>query len=118
MGKEFKFLKKLGEEPTTRARSGKQESSIAKDLKGFTTINSGATFGQNDVINDFCEVEAKTTGKESFSLKLEDWRKLRRKCAQNKLPIFIVDFETARDSLAVVLYDDLLYLINKANKAK
>lgn len=44
---------------TTRERSKKQESRIAKKLRGYTTINSGATFGQNDVITDFCEIEAK-----------------------------------------------------------
>ena len=55
---------------TTRERSKKQESRIAKKLRGYTTINSGATFGQNDVITDFCEIETKTTAHESYSLKL------------------------------------------------
>lgn len=105
-------------EKTTRERSGKQESRIARQLKGYATINSGATFGQNDVITDFCEVEAKTTNKESFTLKLSDWRILRKKCAGNKIPIFVVDFEQSKDTLAVLTYEDLLYLISQANSEK
>ena len=87
----------FGEEQTTRARSGRQES-------------------RNDVFTDYCEVEAKTTGKESFSLKLSDWRKLRKKCSTTKIPILVVDFESSKDSLAVLGYDDLRYLIEKVNR--
>lgn len=116
VGRKPKFFKELGEEPTTRSRSKKQESRIARELSGKLTINSGATFGQNDVITDFCEIEAKTTKKESFSLRLEDWRKLKKKCAVNKMPIIVVDFETCTDNLAVLNYNDLMYLIERANK--
>lgn len=111
-------MDKLFSEKTTRERSSKQESRIAKQLRGYTSINSGATFGQNDVITDFCEVEAKTTNKESYSLKLSDWRILRKKCASNKIPIFIVDFEQSKDSLAVLTYEDLQFLISQANSEK
>lgn len=103
---------------STRERSGKQESRLAKQLNGHTTINSGATFSQNDVVTDFCEVEAKTTLKESYSLKLSDWRVLRKKCASNKIPIFIVDFEQSKDTLAVLTYEDLQFLISQANAPK
>lgn len=116
MAKKFKYLQTLMGEQTTRARSKKQESRLAKQLNGHTTINSGATLGQNDVITDFCEVEAKTTEKESFTLKLADWRLLRKKCAGNRIPIFIVDFESTRDTLAVLTYDDLQFLIQQANR--
>ena len=68
------------------------------------------------MITDFCEVEAKTTEKESFSLTLADWRKLKKKCKGSKMPILVVDFEKSTDSLAVLTYDDLLFLIEKANK--
>lgn len=114
----FSYMNKLFEDKTTRERSGKQESRLAKQLNGHITINSGATFGQNDVVTDFCEVEAKTTNKESFSLKLSDWRLLRKKCAGNKMPILVVDFEQSRDSLAILTYDDLQFLINQANSDK
>lgn len=109
-------MDKLFGEETTRGRSKKQESRLAKQLNGHATINSGATFGQNDVISDFCEVEAKTTTKESYTLKLSDWRILRKKCAGNKLPIFVVDFEQSKDSLAILTYEDLKFLISQANR--
>ena len=114
MKHKYGYLSRLDGE-TTRKRSGRQESRLAKQLNGHTSINSGATFGQNDVITDFCEVEAKTTKHESFSLKLSDWRMLRKKCAGNKIPIFVVDFESSRDTLAVLTMDDLAFLIQQAN---
>ena len=116
--KQFKYMDALFEKKTTRCRSGKQESRIAKQLRGYKTINSGATFGQNDVITDFCEVEAKTTNKESYSIKLSDWRLLRKKCSSSKIPIFVIDFEKSKDSLAILTYDDLQFLINQANNEK
>ena len=116
--KHFGYMSEMLNGATTRRRSGKQESRLAKQLNGHTTINSGATLGQNDVITDFCEVEAKTTNKESFALKLSDWRLLRKKCAGNKMPIFIVDFEQTKDSLAVMTYEDLQFLISLANSEK
>lgn len=100
---------------STRYRSAKQESRIAQELKGRTTINSGATFGENDVITDFCEVEAKITGKESFRLTYADWQKLNKKIEFGKIPIFVVEFETKKESLAVINYSDLKYLIESAN---
>ena len=116
MTKRFKYLEKLYAGKTTRERSHKQESRIAKQLKGYATINSGATFGQNDVVTDFCEVEAKTTSKESYSITLKDWRVLRKKCAGSKMPIFVIDFEKSKDSLAILTYEDLQFLIEQANK--
>lgn len=116
MRKKFGYLDNLFVKETTRARSKRQESRLAKELNGHTTINSGATFGQNDVVSDYCEVEAKTTLKESFTLKLMDWRILRKKCAGNKIPIFVIDFEQSKDTLAVLTMDDLRFLIEQANK--
>lgn len=115
MARNPKYLDKLLEGSSTRERSSKQESRLAKELRGKVTINSGATFGQNDVFTDFCEVEAKTTQKESFSLKLSDWRKLKKKCDCGKFPIMVIDFEGTSNSLAVLPYDDLAYLIDRVN---
>ena len=111
-----RYLQRMAEEKTTRERSSRQESRIARQLKGKTTINSGATFGENDIVNDFMEVEAKTTRHESFSLNLADFRKLIKKAKVDKIPAMVIDFEQSKDSLAVIKYDDLLYLINEANK--
>ena len=116
MPKRFKYLDKLFEGKSTRERSRKQESRLAKTLRGYTTINSGATFGQNDVVTDFCEIEAKTTSKESYSITLKDWRILRKKCAGSKIPIFVIDFEKSKDSIAILTYEDLQFLIEQANK--
>ena len=116
--RKFMYMDVLFSGKTTRERSKKQESELARRLNGHTTINSGATFGQNDVVTDFCEVEAKTTSKESFSLRLSDWRLLRKKCAPNKIPIFVVDFEKSKDTIAMLTYEDLQFLISQANSKK
>ena len=85
-------------------------------LNGHTTINSGATLGQNDVVADFCEIEAKTTQANSFSVTMADWVKLIKKCAPNKIPIMVVDFEKSKDTLAVLPYDDLAFIIRQLEK--
>lgn len=110
-----KYLERMFAGKTTRERSSRQESRIASEINGRTTINSGATFGENDVVNDFMEVEAKTTLHDSFSLKLADFRKLKKKAKVNKIPAMVIDFENSHDSLAVIPYDDLIYLIQQAN---
>lgn len=113
-----KWMTKKLEAPTTRSRSKKQESKIAKDLRlgnAYASINSGATLGQNDVIADFCEVEAKVTSKQSFSMKVADWNKMEKKCAVNKIPIFMIEFEDDNLELAVVKKSDLLYFIEAMN---
>lgn len=112
--KKPKWLAEINEQKPTRHASKKQESRIAKELKGKTTANSGATWGENDVVTDYCEVEAKTTGKESFPLKKSDWEKLQRKCSATKIPLMQVDMNGAQ--LAVLQWDDLLYLLNKSNE--
>lgn len=108
--------KHLQEKETTRSRSKKQETRIAKELKGRITSNSGATFGENDVITDFCEIEAKTTKNKSFSIKTDEFQKLKGKCKIDKLPIFQIDFETTKDKLVILDYEDFLYLIEQANR--
>lgn len=110
----------LNPKETTRSRSKKQESKIAKDLKGYTTINSGATLGENDVVTDYLEVEAKTTKHETVGLKLADWEKLVGKAKLGKIPTMQLQFENKNPKrnkkLAVMDWEDFLYLVNKANK--
>jgi hypothetical protein len=100
---------------TTRFRSNKQESKIAKELNGRTTINSGATFGENDVLTDYAEIEAKTTAASSFSFKVADWKKLVKKGDKSKIPLFLIQFERNNLTLAVIPYEDLKWLIEQAN---
>ena len=116
MSREPKWLTKLGEPISTRSRSGKQETKIAKALQGKKTINSGATFSENDVLTDYAEIEAKTTGKDSFSLRIEDIDKLQKKCTATKIPVVVVQFEKHNRQLAVISFEDLKFLIDKANE--
>jgi hypothetical protein len=112
----YKYLEELIDGETTRKRSKRQESNIAKVLRGKTTINSGATLSQNDVVTDYCEVEAKTTANKSYSITLKEWFKMLKRCRAGKMPVFIVTFETEKKSLAVIDYDDLQFLIEMANR--
>lgn len=102
---------------STRQRSEKTESKLAKAMKGKLTINSGATFGQNDIIADWCEIEAKTTSKESFSVTLKDWEKLVDKCNVKKIPLFMIDFEGKKNREFVVMnVDDLKMILSLIEK--
>jgi hypothetical protein len=111
----------LDKPETTRGRSDKQENRITKDVtslgksKGRTAINSGATFGQNDVFNDELEIEAKTTYKDSYSLKVSELNKLKRRTKDPKIPIFVVEFDKSDKKLAqeyaVIEYSILIELL-------
>ena len=65
---------KDGKKKPTRYYSKKQEKSVAKSLKGFSTPNSGATpFIKSDVLlDDWClECKTHTSDKDSISIKKE-----------------------------------------------
>lgn len=105
------------EKPSTRAHSKKQETAVAKALRtGITTINSGATFGQNDVLTDFAEVECKTTEKASMTLTIETWEKLVKKSDKGKIPMMTLEFSKHETHLAVLPLDDLVFLLNMLEK--
>ena len=94
MAKLPKHLQERRKKPSTRARSYKQEKGNAADLEGGEIkINSGATFGENDVDNAKFSMEAKTTYKESFSLKKRTFLETKRKCKAGQVPLMQVDFE-------------------------
>ena len=111
------FLPKhLQQKETTRSRSKKQETNIAKRMKINTTINSGATFGQNDAIGDYCEVEAKTTKKRGYTINLDELNKLAQKCSVGKIPIHIICFEdNLKKQYATIKLTDLEFLIQQIN---
>lgn len=92
MPKRPKFLDR-----TTRDRSGRQEKSLAAKYSGQAEINSGATFAANDVTFSEGEIEAKTTSKKSYTLKVSDLRVLESKCTPGKMPILVVQFEDYKD---------------------
>ena len=104
--------------PSTRARSGKQESQLAKVLNGTATVNSGATFGQNDVLTDYAEIEAKTTAKSSFSINIQTWEKLTDRCKSSKIPIMCVKLEKHKKDFVVLSLEDFIMLVEHANREK
>jgi len=112
----MKMPKHLQEKVTTRSRSKKQESNLAKVFKGRATLNSGATFGENDVLTDFCEIEAKTTKHKSFKLNLDDLKLMRKKSSIVKTPIMVLAFEdNLKEQYAILKLSDLAFYIEQAN---
>lgn len=72
----------------TRFYSNRQEKAIAKSVKGFKVVNSGATkFSKGDVVSKDWLIECKTvtTERDSFSIKREWLEKNREEAfAMNK----------------------------------
>lgn len=101
----------LKNKPEKRDRSVKQEKRMAKDLSGFATINSGATFSQNDVETAAFSIECKTTEKKSYVLKVEEIKKMEVRCPSNKVPLFVIEFEKHGKELAVISMEDLKHLV-------
>lgn len=100
-----------GEKPTPQVRGRQQEGKIAKALNGRTTINSGATFGQNDIILEYGEVESKLTTHKSFTLNVEYFQQVERKCKLNKMPIMHINFEQFNEELMILKKEDFLTLL-------
>jgi hypothetical protein len=75
-----------------RKKSDQQEKRIAKKLGGRVTANSGARFGENDVLTDTLDMEIKGTKKKQYTLKLSDLDKMVRKSRSNRYPAFLIEF--------------------------
>lgn len=80
-----------GDEPVRR-RSDKMVKKVGKKLGGRTTVNSGATFSENDLTTDDCDIEHKFTDKKQFTVKLSELEKLRRRSHGSKVPVFMIEF--------------------------
>lgn len=106
-----KIPKWLEKEESTRDRSTRQEKRLAKELGGRVTMNSGATFFENDIVTDTMEVEAKTTSKASFIVKEADLEKMALKCDSKKFPIMLIEFEKTKRVVAVLNYEDLKHIL-------
>lgn len=111
--REPKWITELSEEKSTRYYSNKQEKTLAKKLQGKTTCNSGAKFGQNDVLTSYAEFECKTTAKNSFTVHYEDWEKLCKKCSPEKIPAMQFELQSQKKNFVLVSLEDFEYLINK-----
>lgn len=103
--------------PSTRERSVKQEKRVAKTYGGRETINSGATFGQNDVESEEYSFECKTTTKKSYVFKLAEFEKLQERTPIDKVPVFQMDFEGVNKSFITLTEDDFLHLLQQLKSA-
>lgn len=74
MGKD-KLPSWLNREKPTRKRSDKQEKRLAKQMGGVQYAGSGSVFGENDVKTKDFSIEAKTTEKKQYTLKVDDIKK-------------------------------------------
>lgn len=74
-----------------------QEKDAARIMRGRRTRGSGNGNEKGDVVNSFALGEAKTTKRESFSIKMEVLCKLCRE-AGLKVPVFIFGFDKMPDS--------------------
>lgn len=70
----------------------RQENDAARIIKGKTTRGSGCGKDKGDIKNKFARGEAKTTGRDSFSVKMEVLCKLCRESGF-KIPIFVFGFD-------------------------
>ena len=97
-----KLPKFFTKEKSVRERSGVKERKVAKQIKAQVTVNSGATFGQNDLENKLVSIEHKFTSKKSFSIKAATFKKAIEQTPVHKVPAMFVDFENEGLELVVV----------------
>lgn len=70
----------------------RQEKRLAKEFGGRTTPASGALAIKGDVQTRGELIEAKTTAKTQYTLKLKDLRKLEEQArGAGKLPVFVIE---------------------------
>ena len=79
-------------------RSQKQEDELAQTYRGSRNMMSGAGWMRKaDVRSEDMLIEAKTTTKASWSLKLSDLRELRKQAIMDdRMPVFVVDIQGHR----------------------
>jgi hypothetical protein len=87
-------------------------------LSGRRTVNSGATFAENDVVAKTAEIECKITNKSRYTISVKEWNKLIGRTDHNKLPAMVIDLEEGGLSLAVISYEDFLKFVKVEDKLK
>ena len=79
---------------STRKRSDRQEGFNARKVSGQVTANSGAGADKGDIkVRGLLREEDKTTRHSSFSLKLDDLRKVAAAAEGDEIPIMRISFE-------------------------
>lgn len=101
-------------------QKARETKNIVKALGGQETINSGATFGDNDAKRDQklaplgykgYSVEIKVTDKKSYSLKKETLAKTRKEAlVSQRMPVMVIDINGFR--CAVLGFDDFTGMIS------
>lgn len=105
------FLNRPKRAGTTKAKSDRQERRLAKEFGGRVTPGSGSGSIKGDVTTGEEMIEAKTTTKRQFTLKLETLQKLEYEArAVGKRPVLILHID---DDSPVLLHHPEWVLIPK-----
>ena len=76
---------------STKRKSDKQEKQLAKQFEGKITPGSGSKRIKGDVHTKEELIEAKTTAKTQYTVKLKDLQKLSIQADEvNKTPVFVI----------------------------
>ena len=95
-----------------KKKSQKQEKQVAKEIKGKTTIASGALYFQKaDVRNDEFLVECKTTAKDYYPLTLDTWNRINKQAIKDgmRIPVMCIDLEDGKNRMAVFSELDFVF---------
>jgi hypothetical protein len=99
---------------TNRQRSKISEKHLAKQLGGRVQIASGAlpvASLKGDVKTKTFLIDDKTTGAKSYSLKLDDFRKMRKQAFQaNRRPAMCVNFENDGQPVRIFVIEERDFL--------
>lgn len=118
-------LYELGEEPkrkgktNSQKRSRQQEKRAAKRIGGRVQPASGAGQAKGDVrLEGHTRMECKFTRAKSYSLKLEELKKIEREAGPGEQPVFEVEFQCVYPHERYVVLPGWLYdhLIQKGDE--
>ncbi len=88
------YLSRPKRSGTPKAKSHRQERRLAQEFGGRTTPGSGSGSIKGDVTTDGEMIEAKTTSKTQFTLRLETLQKLTVEAdAAGKRPVLVLQFD-------------------------
>ena len=101
-------------------QSQRQEKRIAQVTGGRTVGGSGNSWShKGDVVGDDMLVEAKWTGKNSFSVTAAVWRKIETEAVRSgKIPVLAVRIEPSDLDLVVLSEDDFMALYEEREQLR